>query len=1070
MWQGAGETSTAVPNPADASRRDSLSNPYSVIASLSFEPQAEGSGKADKSPISDQVSPTKEASDSSTNMVDLFDRKQRMQEELETGILKFNLSPKKGLRYLADLGHLDHSAAGVARFLHQFQDRLDKTAVGDYLGREREYENGFCLQVLHEYVEQLDFSGIVFDSAIRLFLSGFRLPGEAQKIDRLMEAFAERYYLQNRDDFASADMAFILAFSTIMLQTNLHNPAIKDDKRMTKEQFIKQNKGISQDGELADALLIEIYDRILAQPISIAPTERETRRTKKDEPAGFSVFQSSVDKRRKEAFDDERKEMVRASEEMFKQSNRKENVFLRTGYDSRSDEAYARPMFEIVWPSVLGVLSQILETYDDPALTELCLSALRFSIRLACRLDIPVARNTFVNTLIKFTTLDSVRVMERKNLESVKVFVEIVLSEGDWLDEAWSPILQAVSQLARLQLVAEGSQADDVFFSDSASTVDGSSPRRRSKSFQKGSSSFQSNFDQFSKLFSGPSRAEVVREIEQANSHIILREVDQSLIDKIYVNSHQLGEGSVYHFVKALCEVSMLEISGLSSMTSLRGKDNEAPPRIFSLQKLVEVAEYNIGSRPRMVWAKIWTLLAKHFTTVCVHDNPALAMYAVDSLKQLSVKFLQKTELSNFNFQRVFLKPFEVIITHSKSREIKDLIVHCIDNMILACAGNIRSGWKSIFSIFEAASHDEIDIARQALAITDRLVLNNFDLLVNDFVELINCLVAYVPCNHSDLSMRALDLLALCSKHLVDGTVNPEKSQIPRLDNPPLDNATSQALDEESSIFRLWWPLLLGLSTAVGDQRLAVRVRALETLSRVLQEQGAIFSPQAWGAIFKGILFPMIDSAKTDFTPQVVSQWPTQNPGLSSNRQSWIGTTAISVFNVCIELFKEFEDRAAPVLQLADIMRMVEDCINQETETLSRLAVKVYHDLTMNLGKATDGRVNFLNDETADLVCTRICKCIRQNLCIDYGELGYLEFGDDAPSSVAEQLTDCPVQARRRNKDDSEVMQTSYYDSCLTPYGSGTLDKVGFYPFCYVTFFLTSLFSVSRDQREARRG
>jgi brefeldin A-inhibited guanine nucleotide-exchange protein len=95
-------------------------------------------------------------------------------------------------------------------------------------------------------------------------LAGFRLPGEAQKIDRIMEKFAERYYLQNREVFASADMAFILAFSTIMLQTNLHNPAIKEDKRMTKEQFLKQNKGISADGELPEDLLCEIYDRIAA--------------------------------------------------------------------------------------------------------------------------------------------------------------------------------------------------------------------------------------------------------------------------------------------------------------------------------------------------------------------------------------------------------------------------------------------------------------------------------------------------------------------------------------------------------------------------------------------------------------------------------------------------------------------------------------------------------------------------------------------------------------------------------------------------------------------------------------
>lgn len=33
-------------------------------------------------------------------------------------------------------------------------------------------------------------------------------------------------------------------------------------------------------------------------------------------------------------------------------------------------------------------------------------------------------------------------------------------------------------------------------------------------------------------------------------------------------------------------------------------------------------------------------------------------MYAVDSLRQLSTKFLEKGELLNFAFQRDFLKPF----------------------------------------------------------------------------------------------------------------------------------------------------------------------------------------------------------------------------------------------------------------------------------------------------------------------------------------------------------------------------------------------------------------------------
>ncbi len=59
-----------------------------------------------------------------------------------------------------------------------------------------------------------------------------RLPGEAQKIDRLMEKFAERYLKCNPNSFKSADVAYVLAYSVIMLNTDLHNPQVK--KKMTK--------------------------------------------------------------------------------------------------------------------------------------------------------------------------------------------------------------------------------------------------------------------------------------------------------------------------------------------------------------------------------------------------------------------------------------------------------------------------------------------------------------------------------------------------------------------------------------------------------------------------------------------------------------------------------------------------------------------------------------------------------------------------------------------------------------------------------------------------------------------
>lgn len=74
----------------------------------------------------------------------------------------------------------------VAQFLHRESYRLDKTALGDLLGDQA------FKDVMYAYVDQMSFSGTEFVAALRQFLEGFQLPGEAQKIDRLMEKFASR--------------------------------------------------------------------------------------------------------------------------------------------------------------------------------------------------------------------------------------------------------------------------------------------------------------------------------------------------------------------------------------------------------------------------------------------------------------------------------------------------------------------------------------------------------------------------------------------------------------------------------------------------------------------------------------------------------------------------------------------------------------------------------------------------------------------------------------------------------------------------------------------------------------
>ena len=66
----------------------------------------------------------------------------------------------------------------------------------------REEDN---VATMHAFVDMLDFKDLPFVDALRLFLQSFRLPGEAQKIDRFMLKFAERYIAGNaKTPFANA--------------------------------------------------------------------------------------------------------------------------------------------------------------------------------------------------------------------------------------------------------------------------------------------------------------------------------------------------------------------------------------------------------------------------------------------------------------------------------------------------------------------------------------------------------------------------------------------------------------------------------------------------------------------------------------------------------------------------------------------------------------------------------------------------------------------------------------------------------------------------------------------------
>ena len=146
------------------------------------------------------------------------------------GASKFNSSPKEGLAFLAEQGILDKdlNPHSVAKFLKK-SSRVSKKIVGEHIAKPQNSET------LDAFINLFDFREKRLDEALREMLATFRLPGEAQQIDRIMEYFAKRFFESGPKEVRSSDAAYVLAFSVVMLNTDQHNPQVKVSISFTKE-------------------------------------------------------------------------------------------------------------------------------------------------------------------------------------------------------------------------------------------------------------------------------------------------------------------------------------------------------------------------------------------------------------------------------------------------------------------------------------------------------------------------------------------------------------------------------------------------------------------------------------------------------------------------------------------------------------------------------------------------------------------------------------------------------------------------------------------------------------------
>jgi golgi-specific brefeldin A-resistance guanine nucleotide exchange factor 1 len=106
---------------------------------------------------------------------------------------------------------------------------------------------------------------------MRDLLEAFRLPGESQQISQITETFAEIYFASGPAEIKTQDAVYVLAYSIIMLNTDLYNPQNRA-RRMTFEDYRRNLRGVNDNADFSDSFLQNIYDSIKRREI-ILPEE-----------------------------------------------------------------------------------------------------------------------------------------------------------------------------------------------------------------------------------------------------------------------------------------------------------------------------------------------------------------------------------------------------------------------------------------------------------------------------------------------------------------------------------------------------------------------------------------------------------------------------------------------------------------------------------------------------------------------------------------------------------------------------------------------------------------------------
>ncbi|KAL4436787.1 hypothetical protein ABPG75_003926 [Micractinium tetrahymenae] len=724
----------------------------------------------------------------------------------------FNRDQKKGFQYLQSLKLLPSSLepAVVARFLRCCPG-LAKGSIGEILGEREE----FYERVRWAFMETFDFTGMDFDAALRMFMDSFRPPGEGQKIDRIMQVFGRRYFEQMPSmGLKSADAAYVLAFSVIMLNTDLHNTQNK--KKMSLEDFARINRSTNEGEPMPRELLEGIYASIARDELKISSESAA------DELPSIFWYKLALEARRP------RGKMMQGAE---------------------ASEALERDMFGLVWGPTLAAVSVVLDNASDGGAVRRALDCLLLAARMAAFHQVDEVVDSIVVALSKFgAVLAPPKGVEAygesgKARAALETMFAIANRYGDWLRSGWRNVMDVVLRLHRLDLLPTAVIAGDGEDPEEARLR---WPRPQSISKAKGSSG-----SLFSRAFtslisiegSDAVTAEQAAQREAELGALAAASVEACHVEEIFADSKFLTAESLVELVKAVMW-SAGNVAGAA-----RSGEHTAPAELC-LELLVALA---LRNRDRV--GLIWPLLHEFLAAATAAENAvnvnSLVERAVLGLLRICQRLLPYKE----DTAETLLRSLKLIIGLSPNVawELAERIALELLALLKSSAPYVRSeaDWRTVCAIIKLTSvrPEAASLAYESLSV----VCSNPRALSGDsYMPLLETCLQYLERykqQNVEAAVRFLDLIELLFNWLA--TQSQRGSQGEGVDE-------EQTLSDEALV-DLWLTTVGVLAKSLcKDECQPLRDTAIMVLSRALVSSERLhLPPELWVQTLRELLVPV---------------------------------------------------------------------------------------------------------------------------------------------------------------------------------------------------------------------